>query len=146
MSNVIQNLHGLQVFGHLPELMHSGQHLRADVIFGSPKLECLGTGICKIVNYTNTKPIQLGKDCKRAPAFLQTNHDGSVLQIILFRELVCLNVYKNHLRTGVFNMSSPCVVGAALAAELGLTGRTLVAGQYAVQEKGNCFQISIRVQ
>jgi hypothetical protein len=146
MSNVIQNLHELQVFGHMPELMHSSQHLRADVIFGSPKLECLGTGICKIVNYTNAKPIQLGKDCKRAPAFLSSNQDGSVLKILLFRELVCLNVYKNHLRSGVFDMPATCLVDADLAAELGLTSRTLVAGKYEIQEKGNCFHINIRVQ
>lgn len=146
MSNVIQNLHGLQVSGYLPGLMHSGQYLRADVIFGSPKLECLGTGICKIVNYTNAQPIQLGKDCKRAPAFLRSNQDGSVLQILLFRELVCLNVYKNHLRSGVFDMPATCFVDADLAAELGLVSRTLAPGQYDIEEKENCFHINIRVQ
>jgi len=146
MRNVIQNLPEQQAFGHLPEIMHSCQLLRADVIFGSPKLECLGTGICKIVNYTNAQPIQLGKDCKRAPAFLHSNHDGSVLQLLLFRELVCLNVYKNHLRSGVFDMPSACFIDAELSAELGLNSSVLAPGKYEIVEKGNCFHINIQVQ
>jgi hypothetical protein len=119
--------------------------IRCDVIFGSPNLDCRGTGICKIMDHAGAQ-MPVGQDCRRAPALLSAINGGSVVCIRMFREQVCLNVYKNHLRKGVLELQEPCAMPATLANRIGLAGNRLGPGRFLVSESENGITIRIPVQ
>lgn len=119
--------------------------VRSDVIFGSPKLDCAGTGICKIMHAkTNALRRQAGH-CRIAPALLQSSADGHSISITLERSSVCILAYKTHLRSGFLQLSEACKIDPVLVAALGLKHAHILPGNYAVIEDGQIIRIQVQI-
>jgi hypothetical protein len=113
-----------------------------EVIFGSPNLDCRGTGVCKIMDHLERRPDPSEK-CRRTPAFISAGQHKNLVVLRLIREFVCLNVYKNHLRKGFLEMEAPCLIPDSLVQTLGLSRNILEPGRYTIRESGGFILIQI---
>ncbi len=116
--------------------------VHCDVVFGSPRSDCSGAGICKIVDNTSRKPILLKRSCRLAPALLTSNGDGNVLTMTFLREFMCVHLLRHHFRTGILDVQEACSIPARVANVLGLCGAAILPGQYVIEEMARGFSIS----
>ncbi len=63
--------------------------------------------------------------------------------LVFLRELLCVNLFRRHFRKGVLEMPEACPISAELESQLGLSGKVLLPGRYAVAEQGGCFCVEI---
>lgn len=120
--------------------------LSCDVVFGSPSANCLGTGICRITARTTVQAVQTGqkRTCQSTAALLFPIDKGKGLTMVLTRSLLCVKLYKNHLRHGVLRLDSPCPLPKDLRSTLGLKLRELPAGDYQVLESSGFIRVDFR--
>lgn len=124
-------------FGH-----HADKFYRCEVIFGMPSADCAGTGICKIViNRQSLAPRHRGNDCKSTSALFACDGDSGEFSLFLFRDLLCVELYRRHLRGGVLELREPCRLPADLLAHFRLPMRTIGPGAYPIEVRPGCFQI-----
>jgi hypothetical protein len=118
-----------------PALVH------CDVVFGSPRSDCSGAGICKIVDISSRQYILLKRSCRLAPALLTANAAGNVLTMTFLREFMCVHLLRHHFRTGVLDVQEACPIPDRVANHLGLCGETIVPGNYPIEEINRGFII-----
>lgn len=118
-----------------PTLVH------CDVVFGSPRSDCSGAGICKIVDSSFEQKIILKRSCRLAPALLTVNADVNVLTMTFLREFMCVHLLRHHFRTGVLDVQEACLLPARVANVLGLSGAAILPGQYVIEEMARGFHI-----
>ncbi len=119
----------------------NAQLIRCDIVFGMPSQDCRGTGICKLSSEFHLQP-NLKRECRQTIAFASKG-DG-VLSLLFFRSLLCVELFRRQFRKGVFEMPESCPIDAALQAALDLPGTTLLAGNYAIVQQGDCFRVDVR--
>jgi hypothetical protein len=117
-----------------------GRLYRADVVFGSPRADCSGTGVCKIIAREQEGEIA-GRNCRRAPAVFSSGEAPGQLSMLLLREFLCVEVWKTQLRRGSLHLSEPCPVPAFLREFFHLPAVFLAPGYYAVQPRPDYLQI-----
>lgn len=115
--------------------------IHCDVIFGSPRSDCSGAGICKIVDINSGQYTFLKRSCRLAPALLTAGAAGKVLTMTLLREFLCVHLVRYHFRTGVLDVQDACPIPDRIATVLGLTGTAVLPGQYLVEEHDRGFKI-----
>ncbi len=118
--------------------------LSCDVVFGSPSVSCRGTGICKINAHNGNAGVGLKQTCRGTTALLVTLDNGKGIGMIMPRELLCVNILRNHLRHGLLRMEQPCPIPADIVAALGLQITALPAGIYPVEHFDGHFHIGFR--
>jgi len=123
---------------------HSVQSLSCDVVFGSPSVGCRGTGICKLNANGVRKAVGLRQTCRGASALLMPIDGGKGVSIILARELICVNIVRNHLKNNVLHMSEPCRIPTGIASALGLQIKYLPSGIHPVTQSDGFFRIDFR--
>lgn len=130
-------------FGH-----HADKFYRCEVIFGMPSADCAGTGICKIV--VNRMPGREGctskKDCKSTGVLFARNGETGEFSMLLFRELICTELYRRHLRQGVLELKEPCRLPADLVAFFQLPMRVLGPGIFPIEARQGYCQIKFNPQ
>lgn len=141
--------HGLQVKqAQIERSLPQGKHRRkreffhCDVVFGLPSADCRGTGMCKIVAREERPMLSLKPDCKTTAALFtgNDNNPGGV-SMLLFREFLCVRLWRAHLAEGVLTLTEPCRLPASLCSNLNLKSRWLQPGTYTMEEKLGYFQI-----
>ena len=100
------------------------------VIFGSPRLDCAGTGICKLD--TAVRPPENGRKgrCRASRGFIATFDNGRSTALILPEAFLCARVWRNHLSAGILVMETPCPIPAIMTKKLRLKIKALPAGIY----------------
>jgi len=118
----------------LSHRLDPGAHcFHSDVIFGAPSADCRGTGICKIVAHGM---LQLGRTrsaCRQSEALFTKGTGGEGVAMYLFRELLCINIYRNHLREGVLTLHESCPLPRSMVNYLKLEIHALPPGAYPVE-------------
>lgn len=125
-------------FGH-----HADKFYRCEVIFGMPSADCGGTGICKIVvnRTTGNGAEQIKKDCKSTGALFARSGETGEFSMLLFRELLCTQLYRQHLRHGLLELHEPCRLPADMVAFLQLPVRTIGPGIFPIEVRQGYCQI-----
>ncbi len=115
----------------------------SDVVFGSPRNDCEGTGICRITGFNSIQSSK--KSCRKTRGFARLDTSSNTLILQFQRVAMCPRLYANHFYKGSFHMSDPCLMGKDLCAKIGKSSVSLMPGTYAVQEKDGWIRISIPV-
>lgn len=118
--------------------------IRCDVVFGSPSLECRGTGVCKITAHDRSRDIAIHKGCDQTTAFLTASDGGQTVSMIMLRELLCVNILRLHLRNQVLIMKEPCHIPPGFVTSLGLKTDVLKPGSYPIYEMAGYFRIDFK--
>ena len=121
---------------------HSSKVMRCEVVFGSPSMNCNGTGICKITGTNSVFAMQQKKDCQLTFGQIAAAPNGKV-SLFFFREMLCIKLYRQHFRKGMLEMKESCPLPADLSKALKLKGSTLLPGNYAVIETAEYFRVDV---
>lgn len=113
-----------------------------DVVFGSPSMDCNGTGICKITGTHANRPIHLKKNCQLTMGLIAAAPEGKV-SLFFFREYLCIHLYRQHFRKGILEMKESCPLPKEISKGLNVNGRTLLPGSYTVVEVDGYFRVDV---
>ncbi|MCC7504339.1 MAG: hypothetical protein IT259_03515 [Saprospiraceae bacterium] len=117
----------------------------ADVVFGSPREDCAGTGICRIEAQGDFPGATAGRrECRRAKASLSAP-DPYSLQVRFQRHDLCSHLLRNYFRHAQFHLPQSCELPSALAQDLQLEGRVMQPGQYAIVAEGHTLSVTFRM-
>jgi hypothetical protein len=130
------------VFG-LRQLSSGMQQLSCDVVFGSPRADCLGTGVCKISALGSLpKPSGATRNCQSAPGVLLPLEGGNGVSLVILREMMCIKLLRTQFRTGVLTLSEPCRLPNDIITALSLNFQELKPGSYRLEEANGFFRIN----
>lgn len=115
-----------------------------DIVFGSPKDECRGSGICSVVALADAPAASRHNDCRRARARLRPDAAGGI-EVVFRAQDLCSHLLKNVFRHTTFAMPDACELPERVASALGLNGSTLVPGTYPIRRTTNGYAFSIRI-
>ncbi|MDO8368555.1 MAG: hypothetical protein Q7T20_17275 [Saprospiraceae bacterium] len=105
-------------------------------------MNCNGTGICKIniTNFGQRSPAK--KSCQLTFAIASTAPNG-IISLYFFRELLCIQLYRKHFRKGIMRMAEACPIPTDLAKGLNIKSKTMLPGNYAVEELDGYFRVDL---
>ncbi len=121
---------------------YSSKMMHCDVVFGSPSMDCNGTGICKITGTNSSRPVQLKKNCQLTFGQIAAAPNGKV-SLFFFREYLCIHLYRQHFRRGVLKMKEACPIPSEISNGLNVKGKNLLPGNYAVVECDGYFRVDL---
>ena len=115
---------------------HTTRHISCDVVFGSPSADCMGTGVCRITARTvnSPPPIDRARSCRSTVGLLFPVESGNGVSLILTRALLCIQLYRTHVRHGILTLENPCPLPKDIILPLGLKINELSMGKYPIQE------------
>ncbi len=116
--------------------------LYCDVVFGSPSMDCNGTGICKLTSTRTLKQLSVKKDCRRTLGQIAASPNGHV-SLFFFREFLCTHLYRQHFRKGVLVMKEACSLPSWISKGLDIKEKKMQAGSYAVVECDGYFRVDV---
>jgi hypothetical protein len=116
--------------------------MRCDVVFGSPSMDCNGTGICRITSGHVTRTLQLKKSCQLTHGQIEAAPNGKV-SIYFFREFLCTKLFRQHFRKGVLSMKEACPIPSKIFKGLDINGESLLPGDYAIFECDGYFRVDM---
>ena len=61
--------------------------------------------------------------------------------MVFARELICVHIWKNHLRHGVLVLTEPCKISLDISSAINLKFHTIQPGQYQVEELEGRYRI-----
>jgi hypothetical protein len=118
--------------------------LHGDVIFGSPRDDCRGTGICKIVSRA-AAPAGVRGSCQRARAVLRRDAASGGLLVRIDKGHLCAHLMHTYFRHRHLEFSDACLLDACIAKALGLDGVVVCPGRYALTDAGPYVDVVLRV-
>jgi hypothetical protein len=95
---------------HLP-FFHSLSHgsvIRCEIIFGSPSMDCRGTGICKIIS--TEELTDNARACTRFPVSVALRPDEKGLLFLFSKDLLSDTAFSRHFQNGMLTMNGACPV------------------------------------
>jgi len=116
--------------------------LHCDVVFGSPAMECNGTGICKITGTNTLQRISSKKSCQLTFGQIAVATNGKI-SLFFFREFLCIQLYRLHFRKGILAMKEACPLPAEIAKGLNINGEALLPGNYSVVECDGYYRVDV---
>ncbi|MBK6995193.1 MAG: hypothetical protein IPH31_09790 [Lewinellaceae bacterium] len=116
--------------------------IHCDIVFGSPNMNCLGTGICKITGANSFLSSTQKRACQRTFGQIAVGPNGKV-SLFFFREFLCIQLYRQHFRKGVLVMKEACPLPSIISKGLNITGNQLLPGNYAVVECDGYFRVDL---
>ncbi len=107
----------------------------------------MGTGVCRISARTGSSPLasERKQSCKSTVGLLFPVEGGDGVSLVLTRALLCVHLYKTHLRTGSLTLEVACPLPKEIARTLGLNFPELPVGTYPVQESAGFLRIDFRM-
>jgi hypothetical protein len=117
--------------------------LLADVYFGSPKSNCSGSGICKVMMHIDTQVVhRSGLNCKKAMALVQFADNQSV-RLLFIKASMC-----NHIRQAYLNEEA---LELREAADLKISSTTeavcqLAPGKYVCRDSDDYISIDVNLE
>ena len=116
--------------------------MHCDVVFGSPGMDCNGTGICKITGTNTFLRVSSKKSCQLTFGQIAAAPNGKI-SLYFFRELLCIKLYRQHFRKGVLKMEEACPLPLEIAQGLNICGTALLPGHYTVVECDGYFRVDL---
>ncbi|HMX41765.1 MAG TPA: hypothetical protein PK971_11795 [Saprospiraceae bacterium] len=137
------SLQASRLFDFHPRLMplRQGLHMSCDVIFGSPSQDCRGTGICKISAQQPPENSALRGGCQATTGICTALDGGQRLSIVFFREMLCVQLLRQHLMRDTLELKEPCPLPPALVRYLRLRIRALPPGRYRIEEGQGYYRV-----
>jgi len=119
----------------------------ADVVFGSPKDDCRGTGICRIsTSFNAPASVYLKKDCRCARGVLVMALDGQPLSLVFRTTDLCSHLLRHvFFQKTIFEMQHPCALPVLGASFFGLKNWSLPAGKHIVTAGKGYYRIDFQV-
>lgn len=114
--------------------------IHGDVVFGSPKDDCRGAGICKIISGAEFPDLK--RNCSRTQALFQSVSEGALLKVFFEKSNLCANLMKHYFRKPNLEVKSVCPVSPILASLLGLQNKTIATGIYAITTEGSGYVVT----
>lgn len=113
-----------------------------DVVFGSPKEDCRGTGICRIAtSYSHLVP-SVKRECRHASGLMCSNPEGSRITLLFRQSDLCPHLSRHYfIEKKALEIKHACPLPPSAVAKLGLQGRSLPAGQHQVSFGGGYYRI-----
>jgi hypothetical protein len=118
---------------------------QCDVIFGSPSMDCRGTGICKITGTNSVLDPQIKRDCTRTKATVQLTANGTTVNLYFLRADLCSKLYRFHFWKGVFELFEPCEIPTDFCANLGVERLSMLPGSYRIIENQRFVVVQVAV-
>lgn len=116
--------------------------IHSEVVFGSPAMNCNGTGICRISSmHTVRQEVDAGS-CQRTVAQIVPGDHGKIT-LYFFRSLLCIKLFRQHFYKGLLEMTEPCVIPADLLDKLQIQTKTIQPGKYAIVEHNGIFRLEL---
>lgn len=113
----------------------------ADVVFGSPKDNCRGSGICYVVADYKVPGVSGSGSCRRARAVFESSNSSDRIVVLFERTDLCCRLMQDVFRKSHLTLPASCALPEALAAFLGLKLRELLPGRYPIEPTGMGFRI-----
>jgi len=114
--------------------------LSCEVVFGSPRMDCRGTGICKLVGYSAVEA-DTPRSCRHNKAFLMPTRDGQCLALVFRQELLCARILRTQFRNEQLTLKESFRIPPIFIESLGLKKKFLKAGSYALEQFNGHFLI-----
>lgn len=115
-----------------------------DIVFGSPKDECHGSGICSVVAMNEAMGASRSSDCRRAKGLLMANGGSNGGIEVVFRATdLCALLMKSVFRKQTFYMQEPCTLPQSIVHALNLPGNTLQPGVYPMRAYADGFVLCL---
>lgn len=114
--------------------------IHGDVIFGSPKDDCRGAGICKIISGAEFPDLK--RSCSRTKAQFQSTSDGTGLKVFFEKSNLCANLMKHYFRKPNLEVKTVCPVSPILVSLMGLKYKTIATGIYAITMEGSGYAVT----
>lgn len=118
-----------------------GETVCCEIIFGSPSMNCRGTGICKI---TSTEELT-SLSCARFRAHITLRRDGHGLLVFFSKDQLADAAFSRHFPEDKLVMNEPCVVPEFIRTSLNTDIQYISAGRYQLQAEGTYVFISVDV-
>lgn len=118
-----------------------GVVIRCEIIFGSPSMDCRGTGICKIIS--TEERTDIGGACARTPAYIASRRDDSGMLIFFSKDQLSDEVFSRHFPENILSMDEPCPVPEFIRTGLKTDIQRLSAGSYPLQTDGAYVFITV---
>lgn len=113
----------------------------AEVIFGSPKKNCAGIGICKVSPVDNTTTVMPCRSVRTEIAGVRNNS----LRLRVPMDGLCANLIDRQFRLGKFKMEEAFELPGWLVAQLQLPASQIKAGSYPVKFDDRYIDIQLRL-
>ena len=119
----------------------------ADVVFGSPKDDCRGTGICRIsTSFNAPASVYLKKDCRCARGILHVAPDGQPLSLVFRATDLCSHLLRHFFfQKTIFEMQHSCALPMLGVSLFGLKNWVLPAGKHIVTAGKGYYRIDFQV-
>lgn len=117
--------------------------IKSNVIFGSPRQDCNGTGICQIASFDGKILQRKNNNCSATIGYVSAQSDGAALRIKFRKTDLCCRLYANHFYKGQFKMTDACQLSAALCKQYGIQHSILKPGTYKVVEADGWIHVDL---
>lgn len=114
--------------------------IHGDVVFGSPKYDCRGAGICKIISGAEFPDLK--RSCSRTKAQFQSIADGVRLKVFFDKSNLCSNLMKYYFRKTSLVITTACPVSPMLGSLMGLQNTTIATGIYAITMERSGYAVT----
>lgn len=114
-----------------------------DVIFGSPKDECRGMGICKIDLGVTSKTNN--KSCNRAKSLLRVIPETQSIALEFCKTAICLNLFRRIFSQETFILPETYYINRNVSGQFGLDLLKIPAGRYPILGNSETFVIVFSV-
>lgn len=143
MNNTLINRLKEQTANGTPVQREPQKAFAAEIIFGSPKKNCAGAGICKVVSPTSHQPGTLScLNCGRAVALVHfVEPQTAVFRFV--RKSMSREVVRKHFKNDVFLVESSFRFSQDYWQGTGQ--RAILPGAYLVERSDDFFTIRFRV-
>lgn len=121
--------------------LKSSPFIVAEVIFGSPKKNCAGIGICKVSPVDNISTTLPCRSVSTEIASIKSN----AIRLRLRMDGLCSNLIDRQFKHGRFKMEEAFELPLWLVDELQLAARQIKAGQYPVSFEEEHIVIQLRL-
>jgi len=118
-------------------------HVFGDIVFGSPKDDCRGSGICSVVALTDTPSASDQASCRRARACMRLDAGSGGIEIVFQHTDLCSLLVKNIFRKSTFKLPQTCELPSSIVEALGLPGCRLLPGEYPIQSLPGAFAFNL---
>jgi hypothetical protein len=124
----------------LPVSLAPTREIRMEVVFGTPSQNCIGSGVCMVMNRL---PSHRTLHCPHAPAWISFDQDK-----VLFRFLKTEVVREDAVRrfdSPWFLVQEPFEIPRLTARSLGMSSNRVCPGVYTVEERAGDWVIAFNL-
>jgi len=114
-----------------------------DVVFGSPKDDCRGTGICKIISGAEFPDLK--RSCSRTKVQFQCLVEGEALKVTFENRNLCANLMRHYFSKTNLEIPMALAVSPILASVMGLNLTMIQAGIYPILLEKNGYSVTFRL-